>query len=239
MRAAAFFWHSGDHDRGLDHLERAREIDPDHWLVLAAEASDHLSSQRLDEAIEVTTKALRLDPLNATTRHNLATMNLYAGRYEAALAEYGRIGDMYPSTAVSPDQSMHIVKALLLLGRYDEALGWIRALPDGQPRTYALALVLHALDDAADADQALAELETGARSPADLLAVAEVHAYRGDPAQSVAWLQRLAPRLECGGEVMPRTAFYSPFIAGLKPASSTALREWRRDAARRMAECRY
>ncbi|MGD2130928.1 MAG: winged helix-turn-helix domain-containing protein [Lysobacterales bacterium] len=240
MRAAAYFWNSGDQNRALEHIATAQELDSNHWLVLSAKAAGLVSSVQIDDAVRVLREILKDDPLNPVTRGNLGVYLFYAGRFEDALAEFERASRLHGPTGWDPSVAGHVAQTLLLLGRHDEALELVLSLPEGPARDQGLALAHFALGATPDADRELAGLVSRADGAADMLAVAEVYAYRGNAGEALAWLDRLAPLLACWGEwgeVRPRQAYYSPFIARI--SVNAAIEAWRTEAARRMAECRY
>ncbi len=234
MRAASYFRFNGERDRAVKHIEIARTLDPDNWLVLSADAARHLIRRRPEEAVDVMRQAVQLDPLNAVLRNNLAAYYFYAGQFQKALDQLREAERQYPNIVQSnTDQQVSIAKALILLERFEEALGVVQSLPAGW-RSYGLALVYHALGSNSEAEESLAELQALPPEPGNLLAVAEVHAYRGESAQALTWLNRLKPHLLCFGGVMPIDAYYSHFLARLDD-----LKQWREAAATRMADCVY
>lgn len=236
MRAGWYFWTNGDRERARELFDGARKQDPYHWLVRAATVDDLMVMRRLDDAIAVQRESLRVDPLNGTVRHNLASQYWYAGRYEDVLKTLAEQARLQPSTITEAANVQLRARTLLLLGRYDEALGLLRSLPDDRLRAAELAMVNYALGSEAAAATVLADLESRADNPAEMLAVAEVHAYRGDVAQTLSWLTRLAPHLSCDGDVRHTMAWYSPFIA--RRELGAELTEWREAVASSMSDCR-
>ncbi len=237
VRAAAYYWQTDDKARSLEHLEIARKLDPDNWLVVSIQANDFIFGRRLAEAIDLVENAVRRDPLNAMLRTNLAQFLLYAGRLEDARAQFARVVELYPSLKGADTVLPAYAHALILLGQPDKALELIRAAPEGNRRLQGLALAYHALGREADADQALSELRDNVQHSWDLLAVAEVYAYRGDAAQALTWLDGLRPALKCEVSSPLAEAYYSPLLATL--VDDAGWREWRAETAQQMAQCMW
>lgn len=236
MRAGWHFWTSGDRARARELFDSARQQDPNHWLVRAATVDDLLMMRRLDEAIEVQRESLQLDPLNGVVRDNLANRYWYAGRYEDVLQTLAEQARLQPSVAAKPNNVRLRARSLLLLGRYDEARGLFLSLPGDHLRDAGLTMLNHALGLEAAADTVLADLEREADTPAEMLAVAEVHAFRGDAAKALSWLTRLGPHLSCSGTLPHTEVWYSPFLA--RRELGTELDEWRETVASSMSGCR-
>ena len=237
VRAAAYYWQTGDKARSLEHMEIARKLDPVNWLVGSMQAANFLYMRRLAEAIEVDEKSVRRDPLNATLRTNLADALLYAGRREDARAQFATVMELYPSLQGTGRLLPGYAHTLILLGQPDEALELIRAAPAGNRRLQGLALAYHALGREADADQALNELTDHVEHSWDLLAVAEVYAYRGDAGQALAWLDRLRPALQCEPASPLVETYYSPLLATLE--DDAGWQEWRAETAQQMTQCAW
>lgn len=236
MRAAAHYWFEGDRGLARQHVKIARELDPDHWLVLSLRHEDLLLAGQLEDAIEVIRETLRQDPLNKIIRDNLAATYFYAGRFDDALAEYRTIADQYPATKGTQHLASMMMQTLILLGRHDQALLLVRGMPEGQIRNHSLALLHQARGASDEAERVLAVLQSQDDGLADFLAVAEVYAFRNEPERALIWLERLTALLDCSSEAALAQAYYSPFIAGLD--HHPGIGAWRLKIAQRMAHCR-
>lgn len=238
-RAALYHTLNGDLAKRFEHLEQARALDPDHPLVLGLMSAQHLWGNRPDEAVSVLQQAVLRDPLGAVTRGNLAGRLLWAGRLEEAMAEYRKVlalGRALSGGEGRVDKAVLGIATVLLLQRKPkEALEWVEPWPAGEDRDYALAMLYHALGQPLDADAALERLIANAGT-SDPLRIAEVHAYRGDFDDALAWLQRVG-----GHENCRRTdiwlAFYSAFLARMR--GDTRWEAWRADTVLAMQECDY
>jgi len=236
MRAAAYFWFEGDRDLARQHVKIARELDPDHWLVLSLRHEDLLLAGQLADAVEVIRETLRLDPLNNVIRDNLAATYFYAGRFDDALAEYRTIADQHPAAKRTQHLASMMIQSLILLGRHDQALLLARTMPEGQIRNHSLALLHQARGAGDEADRVLMVLQSQADGLADFLAVAEVYAFRNEPERALIWLKQLTALLNCSSEAALAKAYYSPFIAGID--HHPGIGAWRLKVAQRMEHCR-
>ena len=186
IRAAQYHKWFGDRGRVVEHVRRARSLNPDSPLVLAFSAGDALWRGRPEEAVAWQQQAVALDPLGAVNRYNLASYLLAAGQFAEAKAESVRAKALNP--AVAPEIDIRLAFILIVERQFDEALAAIRQWPEGLDRDQALALVLPALGR--DAEGKLAFESLVAAEGADAaIRVAEVHAWRGEVDQSFRWLE--------------------------------------------------
>ncbi|HZD52714.1 MAG TPA: winged helix-turn-helix domain-containing protein [Woeseiaceae bacterium] len=237
MRASAYYWQIGERAASLQHLDTAEKLDPDNWLVLGLKTTRFLLTGQLSEAVETMQESARLDPLNPTAGKIFAELLAYAGRLDDARAQFVRVFELFPTLNSNDSAVLSYAQTLMLLREFDEALELLRSAPAGNRRLQGLALVYHGLGREADANQALAELTGRVRDGTDLLAVAEVYAYRGDAGQALAWLRRLTPALNCLQPPDMPNVYYSPFLALL--AGNADWEKWRTAVARQMADCAW
>jgi TolB-like protein/DNA-binding winged helix-turn-helix (wHTH) protein/Flp pilus assembly protein TadD len=213
-RAAQYFFYNGEPDKALEHLETARSIDPNHWLVLVALTNDQRHAGRIDSAIRLMRRNVRRDPLNASLRADLVSTLLWAGRLEEVGPEFERIRDVNPAVLdEAPFLGRHVVHAYVLQQDFDAALALVESLPEGADRTQSLALVLHGQRREGDAASALRLLAAQTSTAAEMVSVAEVHAYRDEPATALAWLERIEFGTDCSEGHVLWSAYYSPFLA--------------------------
>lgn len=176
VRAAMYFAFRGDRQTAAIHRRRAQELGPNDPLTLSYTAGRLVWEGRLEEAIELQSRALDLDPLSRVIRNNLATHLQAAGRFQEAEAQYREAMELDPS--YTPEYELRTAVLHILQGRFDEALEMILAWPEGEDRDFGLALVRHSLGDAAGSDAAFARLPTSGHCDASIR-LAEVHAHRG------------------------------------------------------------
>ncbi len=191
MRAAQYYWNTGDAKAADEHFNRALTIDPSDPLVLGASAGVAVYEGRLNDAISLLRRAVAVDPLSAVNRQNLGVFLAAVGDWQEAQAEFERALELNPDSQVLHAE---IAKVLLLQHRFDESLALAQQLPEGSERDHCLVLVNYSLGNAAAAAAALARLIALAKSPDSdgeiMLWIAEVYAYRGDRDEAFRWLDQ-------------------------------------------------
>jgi TolB-like protein/DNA-binding winged helix-turn-helix (wHTH) protein/tetratricopeptide (TPR) repeat protein len=222
-RAAQYYFYNGDRAKALEHVNIARSIDPHHPLVYVALVYDLRNSGRVDEASRLVNLNVQRDPLNVPLRADLMWDLLWAGRFEDVRSHLVSILDFNPSAI---DENPHLGQPVVqadILRRDFEAVAWvIERLPEGVERLQAVALLRHGEGHEADADSALERLASVAHASREWVQVAEVHAYREEPEQALAWLNRIELRGDCGEDPLWRSIYYSPFLARLGDEPSWA-----------------
>lgn len=167
-------------------LERAYQLAPDDPLVLFTQSARATLAGRLDEAIALERRAVEVDPRSAVYRGNLGHTLLGAGRFEEALVELRRAQEL----AQQPDGYYDISRALLAMGRPDEARLAAREVPEGPHRDQLRIL----LDESPGRTEAIERLQSD-ESVRSLVLLAEVAAYEEDAATAFDRLDAAAQRL--------------------------------------------
>lgn len=221
VRAAGYFWLTGNSRQGDEHFNRAVQLNPSEPLVLGILSNEFLLEGRLNEAISLKRRLVAIDPLSAVNRHNLAVYLVAAGRWDEAKLELEKALELSPNEA---DFKAEITRILVLQERFDEALALAQQLPESEKRDQCLALVYHATGQAAAADAALARLIARAGRDSNAVAkllIAEVHAFRGNAAAAFKWIaladrqSRTGPGVDQGWEVKTELML-SPFLKPLR-----------------------
>jgi len=192
-------------------FERARQLAPRDPLVVGVHAGQALLDGRLAEAANLMGRLVESDPLSAVYRGNLAAVLLGAGRYEEALQQLRHVPMLAPK-ARTPDTC----RALLMLGRLDEARVASHSIPDGPVRDQLRVL----LEPEPEATAALSRLQANDTAYARIL-LAEIAAYRGDADGAFAHLDAAAQRAVVGDALdatrdLPGELWLSPFLAPLR-----------------------
>ena len=144
------------------------------------------SLRRLEAAIALGEYAISRDPVNAANHANLGNSYRWSGRPEDAVAAYRTALRLSPGLGAAHS---FIGLALITQGQHEEALAAIEREPFEPYRLIGLALVHHAMGDAAHSDAALTELiEKYEKEWA--YNIAYVHAARGQPDLAFEWLDR-------------------------------------------------
>jgi TolB-like protein len=161
---------------------------------------------KIQAALPLYLKAIELDPVNIRNYQRLADAYDNLGRFADAEASLRKALELEPTF---PGLHGQLGFEMARLGRQNEALAEIQKEMDEQFRWISLAAAYTALGRKADADAALAVVEQryATSSP---LAIAELHAVRGNVDQSFNWLNRAClDNPECAIFIKPDSAFNS------------------------------
>jgi TolB-like protein/DNA-binding winged helix-turn-helix (wHTH) protein/Tfp pilus assembly protein PilF len=192
MRAAAYYYQTGDLARAQREAELARDLSPDEPAVLWWFATDQLVEGRYDEAVDVVRRIVASDPASSVARVNLANTLLVAGRLDEARDEFKNFMAMAEQPV--PDVAVDLARIDLLSGRDADALNAARNWPDGPDRDFVLAMADARLQHAGEARAAEARL-LARESAAAAVRLAELYARRGDANQAFRWMNLAYDRL--------------------------------------------
>ncbi len=215
LRAAQFYWMTGDEAVGTQHFNRARALGPNDPLVLVVGSG--LTDRT--QAIAMIRSAIAVDPLTAGY-HSMLGLNLMAfQQWDEAKSEFRKSMELNQSTELNAQ----IVRIEILQKHYDVARAGVAQLPEGRQRDQCLALLNFATGDSAAANAALARLvaTVDTHPDAELKAsVAEVYAYRGDTDAAFRWLLKADRQTRNANAVKPGAwahdfVQYSPFLRPL------------------------
>jgi tetratricopeptide (TPR) repeat protein len=165
---------------------RALELAPGNAQVLHGASALAYTQGRLEEAIVLAHRALEQDPLSAGSYHNLGGMLRIANRLAEAEAAYRKSLELAP-----PRIATRAALALTVLaeGRGEEATAEAAGEPNDGFRSWALAIIHHAMGREAESQaalRALIEMDPVVWA----LQIAEVHAVRGEADAAFEWLER-------------------------------------------------
>ena len=181
VRAAQYYWWLGEWRRSQEHCKLAIALNPSDSLVLSVSALKAVAMGHRQEALSLQRRAVAVDPLSAEARAHLGILLAAVGELNEAEVELQRARELSPTL---PLIDFDIARVLVLQRRYEEALELAGQLPAGALREQGLALAYYGVGNISAANAALARLTALAESPdANKLvkvAVAEVHAFRGD-----------------------------------------------------------
>jgi len=167
-------------------IQRALALDPRDPGILVTAAIIHLSLGRLDEAAAFYNAALALDPLGAISHAGLGTISYRMGRIPEAEARLRTAIEVSP-TFLWAHWTLGTV--LLAAGKLDAALAQMQQATSDGGADAGIALVYHAMKRKAESDAALVRA-ANAYAEHRAYVVAQVHAYRGEIEQALAWLDR-------------------------------------------------
>jgi len=150
--------------KGFAHARRALELGASLPLANRVLGNLHLRAGEHDEAIRWSRRAVALNPGEAESYAWLANVLSYAGRSAEALEQLEharRLDPLHP-----PLWDFYIGRALLHLGRYQEALVWLEACSRRAPGFgHARRLIAAALSQLGRLDEARAALPDATAMP--------------------------------------------------------------------------
>ncbi|MGE5346534.1 MAG: tetratricopeptide repeat protein, partial [Acidithiobacillales bacterium] len=182
--------HDWDWEGAGASSKQALEYGPGSSMVVGNAASLAAALGRLDEALELNRRAIRLDPLNVAPHFNLSQAAADVGRLEEAEAALRKVLELNPD---QPAAHAALGRVFLQQAQPRAALEEFQKETIPSDRRQGLALAYHALGKTSDADAALAELiEKDGESAA--MRIAEVYAGRQEPGRVFEWLERAYTR---------------------------------------------
>jgi len=187
--------------------QQALVLDPRNVKLLRRAGWAELNHGRVDQAIDLTQRAIAIDPLELWNHINLSFMYYFANRLEDAVASAQMVLSLNPD-AMFP----HYVLGRVLLAQGDApaALAAMEEANANFLRLNGTAIVQHALGDADASDAALqAYIDKHAANGGYI--VAEVYAFRGEIDKAFEWLEQAFDNDETGGVMV----LYSPLFANL------------------------
>ena len=187
---AAMGWIQSHYDwdwRGAEaSCRRAMALAPGSVLVLRRAAVVIGWLGHLDEAIELSQRAIAQDPLSAVDYDNLANYLRRSGRLTEAEAAYRKELELAPQRVLAHSR---LALNLLAQGRGEEALAEAQQEPEEWDRLWTVAVINHAAGRHAESEAALRELIAKHQSEA-AFHIALVYAARSDADLAFAWLER-------------------------------------------------
>lgn len=167
-------------------IQRALALDARDPGILVTAAIIHLSLDRLDEAAAFYNAALALDPLGAISHAGLGTISYRMGRIPEAEARLRSAIEVSPTFLWA---HWTLGSVLLAAGKLDAALAQMHQATSDGGADAGIALVYHAMKRKAESDAALVRA-TNTYAEHSAYVLAQVHAYRGEFEQALAWLDR-------------------------------------------------
>jgi tetratricopeptide (TPR) repeat protein len=216
IRVGTYYSFAGDRKRGWEYFDRARFIEPDHWLVRARLASVLVTLGRIDEAIATNQRQIRRDPLNMAVRSSQVTYLVWGGDFQAARTELTLIYDLMPWLA---EHSQYLksqdLRVRILSGEFEAAEISLESMAHTTERLQLLAINYYALGRPVQADEALQLLLGSASDGRDAYRIAEVLAFRGENRAALERLQGIDFGEDCQAKFLAARIYYSPFLAML------------------------
>jgi TolB-like protein/DNA-binding winged helix-turn-helix (wHTH) protein/Flp pilus assembly protein TadD len=173
-------WPAADRD-----LKRTLELAPNNRVALQIASRHSLTMGRVDDALNLTTASLALDPLDVGGYYWLSMVQLRRGRLVEAEAAIRRALEIAPTFAFGP-YALGVI--LLARSQPEAALTAFQKEPIEAARINGSAMAYFALGRKAESDAALARmLKNYASIP---FGIATIYAFRGESDEAFRWLDR-------------------------------------------------
>jgi TolB-like protein/Tfp pilus assembly protein PilF len=167
-------------------LKRAVALDPTNAEILYQLADVTGCLGRLEESVTMMHKVLAMEPLNASFHFYTGEFLTPLGRLDESESELLRAIDLQPAADA---YRAFLVLAYVKHGKLDQALEAAKSEPNLAYQRFALAITWFARGDTT---QGQTQLESLIQLDAEFSPayIADVYAFRGDPEQAFAWLDR-------------------------------------------------
>ena len=176
-----FDWAGAD-----ESIQRAIALEPGNPECLDQAAYSAARFGRSDEALALASRAVELDPLNASSWGTRGELRYFEGQLAGAEADVKR------SLELSPDVwpgSVLLSQIYVMEARPQAALAEIKRVRSDSLRTYLYALTYAAMGQQEQSEAALKDL-IAKYSTRDAFLVASVYAYRNQRNEAFEWLER-------------------------------------------------
>ena len=187
-------YYDWDWDAANTSLTKAAALEPGSVEVFRMRSYLARVLGNLDEAVKLYEQAVALDPLRANSHLGLGYVLYMAGRYDEARASLQKALDLNPQADFA---HANLSKILLAEGKQQPALAEIEKEPTDWEKFTDQALIYHALGREQDSNAALTQL-IAKHDTDSAYQIAEVYAFRGEPDQSFAWLERAYKQRDAG-----------------------------------------
>lgn len=168
------------------HFQKAVELGPSQATIVGDAGMFALFLGRTNQAIKLFEYQVTLDPVSPTAHYQLARALRMAGPFDEAVAAYRTVLNLSPER-IAAQYGLGI--SLLLNGELQAALQEMKQEKLQVLRLTGLALVYHALEQAAESDAALEELIDKHAQDAAMY-IASILAFRNETEPAFAWLKR-------------------------------------------------
>jgi TolB-like protein/Flp pilus assembly protein TadD len=198
-----------DYEAARADLERARSLSPQNPAVLSRYGSLLAATGRLPQAVAVLQEATAIDPLAPDTLVALSMAYLGTGQLEQAEGAARRALEIAPDHGRA---ARNLGFALLLQGRLPEARAAFARSTNPLFQAMGEVMVDHAQGLAEDSRRKLDAVLSTPDLGGSWYQVAQMHAWRGEPDQAFAALDRAATLHDAGLIYFK----YDPFLKSLR-----------------------
>ena len=204
--------HEGDLQAAAKLFEQALALEPGNAVVLANAASLAMTLGRIKQAIALRELAQQLDPLSSANSSGLGRSYLYDGQLDKAETTYRKTLLLSPNRPVTRVMLVWVLAQKGAPDNLEELWDLIAKEPAEPFRLIAAASTHYMLGNTAEADSALDTMIEKYSGKADKL-IALAYAVRGEPDETLKWLQRA---VELEGPQTLVTSWYSPSLEILR-----------------------
>ena len=194
---ALYDWDWAESER---QFKKALELDPNISYIHLSYGGTYLFSVgKADQSVVELEKALQLEPLSPITNVVAVYAYEYARQYDKALRQARTGFDLEPNF---PSMRSHVATALILNGRYEEAISTLQQAPPNSPGGWVLAVALaHAYakqGKRAEAEQQISLIrELGKTQHIRPYYLASIYATLGDKDKAFAELEKSFDERDC------------------------------------------
>ncbi len=167
--------------------QKAFALEPGNSFNISVLAFLNLALGRTKESIELSRKAMKLDPVSITHPYNLSLALLFSGQANEAEAVLKKALELHPD---NNDYNAQLGRIYLLAGKPDSALYFIQQKnKDSLYMIVTLPLIYYSKGNKIESEKTLQDL---IKKFADLAAfqVAEIYAWRGEKDKAFEWLEK-------------------------------------------------
>ncbi|MEO7922817.1 MAG: tetratricopeptide repeat protein [Chitinophagaceae bacterium] len=167
--------------------QKAFALEPGNSLNISVLAFLNLALGRTKESIELSRKAMKLDPVSITHPYNLSMALLFSGQANEAEAVLKKALELHPD---NNDYNAQLGRIYLLAGKPDSALYFIQQKnKDSLYMIVTLPLIYYSKGNKIESEKTLQDL---IKKFADMAAfqVAEIYAWRGEKDKAFEWLEK-------------------------------------------------
>jgi len=167
---------------------RGLALEPENPEIVRMAGFSALILGRFDEALRLDRRAIELDPLNAESWEVLGEAQFFVGQLDETTANHKRALELKPDLFFC---HYSLSQTYILQGRPRDALPEIDRVQHQVPDwgLYLYAVAYYALGQRAESDAALTELISKYHG-SDEYSIARVYAFRNQPDEAFAWLDR-------------------------------------------------
>jgi TolB-like protein/DNA-binding winged helix-turn-helix (wHTH) protein len=167
-------------------IQRALALEPGSLEMLIQASVSAAILGRFDEALQLTRRAVDLDPLNGEGWESLGEWEFFNGQFDKAAADCKKAVELKPERWLCHFYASQIY---ILEGRPDDALPEIELVPADHLRALLYLIVHHALGREKESDAALSKFIDKFHA-GSAYQIAEVYAFRNQPNEAFEWLDR-------------------------------------------------